>query len=281
MNATTATQNHGPKETPLTATADGATSTTPQRIDSVIKQLFDRASSGDFSALKSSAIQARQHGFTSCANLRLSGFLEEFRATPLREHYATEYPQCVFLTHAGLRGLMKALNLWCDLPQHYVGAIPPEQLPWLDVFSLDTGDAVPKLEIGELCDLSDFALDVVEYIESESDWTRSGFGRAIHYPNLRGVQYFKTNNSTDYANINAALKQFAESWFVVAPPEAFNSTEDFFTRFQKMSKEAVQRMTTPPDDPLVIRFVRGGCLVVAAWGEEAAIINAAAREVGV
>lgn len=278
MNATTATQNHGPKETPLTATADGATSTTPQRIDSVIKQLFDRASSGDFSALKSSAIQARQHGFTSCANLRLSGFLEEFRATPLREHYATEYPQCVFLTHAGLRGLMKALNLWCDLPQHYVGAIPPEQLPWLDVFSLDTGDAVPMQEIGELCDLSDFALGLVDYCSTD-ERGRSGFGRSMRY--TRGVEYFRASKPADYANINAALKQFAESWFVVAPPEAFNSTEDFFTRFQKMSKEAVQRMTTPPDDPLVIRFVRGGCLVVAAWGEEAAIINAAAREVGV
>ena len=76
--------------------------------------------------------------------------------------------------------------------------------------------------------------------------------------------YFRSSKPTDYANINAALKQFAESWFVVAPPEDFNSTEDFFTRFQKMSKEAVQRMTTPPDDPLVIRFVRGGRLVVAA-----------------
>jgi hypothetical protein len=33
-----------------------------------------------------------------------------------------------------------------------------------------------------------------------------------------------------------------------------------------------------PDDPLVIKMCRGGCLVVAAWGDEAAYLNKAIRD---
>lgn len=278
MNVSTATQNLGTLTMQPTATASGADSLTPKRIDAVIKSLFDKASSGDFLNVKSSAEQARRHGFTSCANSRLSDFLAEFQDTPLRTHYATAYPQCVFLTHAGLRGLMRSLNLWCDLPNHYVGAIPPEQLPWLDVFSLESSDAARMVEIGKLCELSQMAEMYLENLDFKDD--PFSFGPRS-YDDYRRVQHIMAYDRNLQTRFHSMAKEFQNSFFVVAPPEAFNSTEDFFTRFQKAAADASLRSTIAPDDPLVIRFVKGGCLVVAAWGEEAALLNAAAREVGV
>lgn len=258
MNVSTAEPSATTHRISNTDGASGAISPTNQRIDAVIRTLFERAGSESFSVVKSSAEAARRHGFDNCANSRLAGFLEDFRASPLRSHYEDRYPACCFLTNSGLLGLMKSLSLWCDLPENYIGAIPPEQLPWLDVFSLSPDDSPDAAALFELCGFAEDAAAQLARIGSGSRW---GF-----------------NDEQKNRAIIAAIRQFRNSFMVIAPPEAFQTTEDFLTRTRRLAAAVQLKQTTPPDDPLVIRFVRGGALVVAAWGEEAAVLNAAARE---
>lgn len=276
MNATTAEPSATTPKTSNTDGANGANSLTNPRIDATIRRLLGQANSGDFSALKSSANAAQKHGFTNSANSRLVDFLEEFRPSPLRSHYEEKYPACCFLTFEGLRGLMRSLSLWCDLPENYTGAIPPEQLPWLDLFSLDAADTVPRRDILKMCDVPPELERVVDACLADDYWSTIFDESPVQLtPWDRGMR------ARYRERIMAATRKFRSSYMVVAPPEAFNTTEDFFERFRKLVAEASRVPKITPDDPLVIRFVKGGALVVAAWGEEAAFLNAAAREMNV
>lgn len=153
MNAPTAPLAPTIPTTASTATADGATSPTPLRIDEFIKSKLKEARSDGFSGLKSSAEAARSHGFTACANSRYADFLAAMSAAQDQvSYYAAKYPACFFLPWSALNATLKALGLWCDLPKHYTGAIPPGQLPYLDIFSLDPNDAVPPVQMLELLD---------------------------------------------------------------------------------------------------------------------------------
>jgi hypothetical protein len=266
MNALTAPLSATTPKTSATATADGVGSTTAKTIDAYIKERLQEATSADFSGLKSSAETARRLGFTSSANSRYADFLESFRAALDQTRYYTEkYPACYFLPWAAVRSIIQSLQLWCDLPEHYMGAVPPEQLPWLDLFALDSADLAQPTEIVELIPEIDKKL-FISMIEEVTGypWDKSA---SYSYRASSIAQHHSTE-------IRAYVKQFRSSFFILAPPEAFKVKEDFRERFRKMMKQAEQRQTTPPDDPIAVRFVKGGALVVAAWGDEAAELNA-------
>lgn len=263
MNVSTVEQSAIIQKTLSTDGASGASSVIQMRIDKHIEAIFAEASSENFLKMKSSASQAIAHGFTSCANLRYVGLLEDCQDSPLRSHYAEHYPQCCFLTWKTLRLILRGMRLWLELPQHYVGAIPPEQLPWLDVFSMRSEDVPIATELAEL--VSDDKIEI--------ERLKILFDSSPFRPGAYRVDF------SLFSTIRSFADQFQNSWFVVAPPDAFNSSEDFISRVRKMIRSAEAKVTIPSDDPLVIRFVKGGCLVVAAWGEEAATINAVVRKI--
>ena len=267
--------------TSSTATADGANSTTPLRIDTFIKSKLQEARSGDSFGLKSSAEAARSHGFTACANSRYADFLEDMSAAQDQvTYYAEKYPACFFLPWTALNATLKALNLWCDLPKHYTGAIPPGQLPYLDIFSLDPSDAAPPTQMLEL--LGDEILRAVweELIFQASPSEHEEFRRfVIGAPLLSNLGNQKA--AAVLRTVRTACEEFTNSWFVIAPPAAFNVAEDWRSRTRKLLTQAADKKEPPPDDPLVVRFVRHGCLVVAAWGEEAAELNATVNSINI
>lgn len=279
MNAPTAAPAAITKMTSSTATAGGVNSGMAQRIDSFFKEKLAAANSDAFSGLKRSAEQAAAHGFTNCANSRYADFLEAFRDVPdLARHYTDAYPQCCFLPWKALRSVKQSLQLWCDLPKHYTGAIPPEQLPWLDVFALDSDDSVSELEILEIMDVETVNVEAFRGLIRASADVMEADGRPLpawlRESDWRRDAWMRSQASL----VRPYLRQFRESFFVVAPPEAFNTTMDFAARFRELVLQAQTQPNTPPDDPLVIRFVRGGALVVAAWGDEAKELNAMTRE---
>lgn len=287
MNAPTALPSPTTPKTSSTATAAGATSTTPLRIDTFIKSKLQEARSEDFSGLKSSAAAARSHGFTACANSRYADFLAAMSAAQDQvTYYAAKYPACFFLPWTALNATLKALNLWCDLPKHYTGAIPPGQLPYLEIFSLDPNDAVPPVQMLELID-DGLRKDVWQgLIRSASyfsaphvpDWRREviydPYEEDFFQSTASGRDLFSRLDRNQQDALRAACADFQDSWFVIAPPAAFNVAEDWRSRTRKLLTQSAAKKEPPPDDPLVIRFVRHGCLVVAAWGEEAAALNA-------
>lgn len=295
MSALTAPPNPTIPKTDSTATAAGATSPTPLRIDTFIKSKLQEARSDGFSGLKSSAEAARSHGFTACANSRYADFLEAMSAAQDQvTYYAEKYPACFFLPWTALNATLKALNLWCDLPKHYTGAIPPGQLPYLDIFSLDPSDAVPPVQMLELIPNDGLRKDVwVALIRNATTSHRQEQERSAEWEWRREWDYDPYNSTADIRSLfhkldatqktalRTACADFQNSWFVIAPPASFNVAEDWRFRTRKLLTQAAAKTEPPPDDPLVVRFVRHGCLVVAAWGEEAAELNASVNSLNI
>lgn len=286
MNVPTAQQSVITPATSSTGIAPVATSATYQRIDEFIKAQFAKASSADFSGIKHSAQRAAQLGFKSSANSRYAEFLEAFQSTPhLATRYEKKYPQCVFLPWAAFHAVRRALGLWCDLPENYAGAVPEEQMPWMEVFTLEDEDMVRVVgDLGALLERKDTPfLSAVAHVlnlnyghrwESHLDYHMDS--RLVSYLSVRMTEQLIGNDRTRRALARYG-RQMVESFFVIAPPEAFITKEDWITRFNKVVDEAETESKTPPNDPLVVRFVHGGALVVAAWGDEAAALNEITR----
>jgi hypothetical protein len=294
--ASTAVPEAGTPTTPSTATADGAGSSMVTRIDVFIERSFKKAESADFSGIMDSATAAARHGFVNSANSRYAQFLEGFRDSPeLAARYREEWPNSFFLPWRAFHAVRRSLSLWCDLPSSFTGAVPGEQVPWLDIFEMNTdygvksGD-IPKLFGGlrklELCMLLGFTArwGMGHHDEGSAGWdfVQRHYGREFTLGAMLGsVRQILLQDNQHLLNL--VLKEFVlplfDGFFVLAPKDAFNTEKDWFGRAADMERalKATEKRTAP-DDPLVIRFVEGGAMVVAAWGEEAAWLNKAARD---
>lgn len=265
-----------------TATATPAVSTTALRIDDFIKAQFSKSKEESFSGVKSSADRLARLGFKSSANSRYADFLEAFRSTPLLSaSYAERYPNCCFLPWKAFHAVRRSLDVWCDLPEFYAGAVPEEQIPWMEIFELDPAD---------LPQFSDFQ-GILEIDPNDGDRRREEFMRSawgqesLSFPEI-SVEHRLLFSQAEYQFSRDAgflqnhLRPMRESFFVVAPKEAFTTRKDYITRLREMVTASIEP-TVAPNDPLVIRFVRGGALVIAAWGDEAAELNQITRDLGI
>lgn len=257
------------------------TVTNALRIDDYIKRNLAEAHAPGGSIIEA-ANTAVRHGFKVCANKRYSDFLEAFRSSPhLSKRYAERYPACCFLPWAAFHNVRNALKLWCDLPEFYAGAIPPEQIPWLDLFELEKDDGAFVNDAAQLISVTEDQFpDFLEICEPQP--YRDSFPDMPRRTTLlSSIGFSRQGLSNARRDAAPYFKSFINSFFVLAPPEAFTSSEDFITRFQRLVTDAATRKTEPPNDPLVIRFVYGGCLVVAAWGDEAAELNQRVQALGI
>ena len=257
-NANTVVQEATTQTTSATATVAHASSPTPKRIDSFIREQLRAAQSENFSGVRSTADRAAQLGFRSSANLRYAEFLEAFQATPhLSAEYADAYPNSCFLPWPAFHAVRKAMDLWCDLPENYVGAVPDEQLPWMEIFERDPGHEPNAIDFLSAIGVDPDSVQGVSFLKI-LDVIRAPWGRGRIFD--LGHLVFQS------------FKDFQKSFFVVAPSEAFQTESDWIKRTRDLL-DLNRKETIPPDDPLVGKFVRGGFLVVAAWGDEASILN--------
>lgn len=275
MSAPTAKPEATIPKTSATDTATLVVSTTALRIDEFIKSQFAKSKEESFSGIKSSADRLGRLGFKSSANSRYADFLEAFRSTPrLSASYAERYPNCCFLPWKAFHAVLKTLDVWCDLPEFYAGAVPEEQIPWMEIFELDPSDG-PRFE--DFCGLLEVDMrgdDSRRVAFMQHAWTGDATLEAVY----AGWRLFDTTHfQAQFRTMNHFLQPIRSSFFVVAPKEAFTTTKDYITRLREMVTAALEP-TVAPNDPLVIRFVNGGALVVAAWGDEAAELNAITRD---
>jgi hypothetical protein len=279
MNAPIAQPDPSTRKTSAIDTVTTASSTTPQRIDDFIKRKLSEANSADGSGIIDSSNRAAQFGFVNAANVRYSRFLEAFRSSPqLTEMYREKYPNSLFLPWKALHAVLKSLELSLDLPEFYRGAVPSEQLPWMEIFELDPADATRHWEVHEIMpQVSNDArrrLEMVikQFHDFDPNMVRS-WGMGAHASQTEIVQMGRMA-----APAKAYWDELQTSFFVVAPPAAFSTVDDWLKRFSELARRAHEQMTNPPPDPLVIRFCHGGALVVAAWGNEAAALNEITKE---
>jgi hypothetical protein len=221
--------------------------------------------------------------------LRYAEFLEALRSSPaLSSGYAERYPSSYFLPWKAIHAIRRALKLSLDVASNYAGAVPASQLPWIELFERSENDdplvgdylAMMDLEPG-----NDLFQDRIRYTIGEVAWRSAGVNEWSRREDREG-RYLTRHVGRDLLihnvmlvrNLLESYRAFCQDFFVLAPPEAFHTAEDFITRARKLGEE-IRRDTTPPPDPLVLKFCKGGALVVAAWGDEAAFINEAAKEV--
>lgn len=265
-------------------------------IESFIQRHLSASRAEAFTSQKEAADNAKRHGFTACANVRYTDAMSAFKARPeLRTVYEECYPASIFLPWEAFHFIRKGMKLNCDLPRFYAGAVPPEQLPWMDAFEFRE-EHNPKAD------------DFIRLMEARSDMEsriKSAISGSVEKPSRRefeavtrakseadimafyqmemsrvmGISGIIRDNPLDDV-IKFAFKQMSSGFFVMAPMEAFTTQSDFIDRTIK-GITAIMRTTVAPNDPLVIRFCKGGCLTVCAWGDEGEEINRLAREAGV
>lgn len=274
--------------------------TLEERIDVFIKKKHEVSDSNEFDALKGSADSAVKHGFGQASNVRYANFLATFREEPeLAAKYKEAYPNSSFLPWAALHAVMKSMNLWLDLPKHYLGAVPDEQLPWMDLFELNKEDCVRGGDILALLQSKEGSnadkaiknafdrgfqkkdqseLDQIEVANEIRVDSHAWTPRNFEYEYSLKRRIMELDGVEDV--IKQCIKDVESSFFVVAPSDAFGVEEDFIARFRKANIEML-KPKIPPNDPLVIRFVKGGCLIVAAWGDEGARMNQIAEELSI
>ena len=256
------------------ATALSADSQQPLEIKPFIDGVFEVLASEASSSIKHSATSAVRHGFSASANSRFAAFLEDFRSNPrLVERYREDYPNCVFLPWKGIHRLLAVLDLWFEQPQHYVGAVPESQLPWMDLFEWADKDR----DEPTVSDWQDLITPEHRQDRSNGGEYRRGFIQGCwggHFPHevQRNINYARIEYGEKIEATREGMKAFREGFFVLAPKEAFNTEDSFIKRMQDAAKPVVIS-TIAPNDPIVVRPCYGGCLCVAAWGDEAAELN--------
>lgn len=289
MSASTAKQSAIIPRISSTGTAPSAGSPTAETIDGFIKRHLKEAGSESFSAIKHTADRASQLGFSGCANLRYVEFLEALRSSPaLSSAYAEKYPSCYFLPWAAIHAIRRALKLSLDTASNYAGAVPASQLPWIELFERSAEDDPCVSDYITMMDLGPGHQgfeDRIRFTLGEAAWRSGGVNvwsrredKIGRYHTPQPGQQLLIRDANVIAPLLESYRDFRSQFFVLAPPDAFHTEKDFIIRAREMVREA-RRDTTPPPDPLVLKFCTGGALVVAAWGDEAELINEAAKEV--
>lgn len=207
------------------------------------------------------AERAAALGFSATANVkvRADSLVMAMADVPasVTAHYEEKYPLCQFLSWKFLLRFVEKLKLHIDTANHYTGVVPGAQLPYLEMFERDDQDRPNDLDLAEFTGLNSKVASVM--------WA-AWCGRPAGYLSPGSISV-DTLQPRIQMVAKTMLGQFLNSFFVVGPPNVFDQTVTWPERLRTL-------VDTPATgaplgvDPLVVRPVRYGVLVVAAWGDE-------------
>lgn len=204
-------------------------------------------------------------GFVNAKQVKLAEeqeaiLLENQNKAKLVLYYKQQYPFNKFIEKKQVDEICKKYNLVCAEIDRYKGFVPDEKLKQIEHFQVSKEDVD------------------VNYIRITSAWGRDFFGSKsfaaakIHKDlkldlipvNHEAIGNFKTN----FMKVNGFWIEGYESYtskLVICAPrkdidlKGLKQKGNFFSSFTKVKI----------DDPVVLQPVKGGYLVVAAWGDEA------------
>lgn len=216
------------------------------------------------------ARRVKSLGFTNAANVKLVAAAEEMsvEGTVYASHYAAKYPLCQWVTWKFLTRFCQALDLRIDTAEHYIGVVPGEQLPYLEVASVESDDAPDVSDMLQMADVRSSDMHLEARIRAILDGTLP-----VDLARIGGLPPTKVRDS-----VRRSWGEFNDSFFVVGPKDVFDQDLDWRARFRAAAESAVVSREIGAD-PLVFRAVRRGALIVAAWGDEGDHIRASLRDV--
>ena len=190
---------------------------------------------------------------------------EAVLTSSLVREYAFKYPNNKFITESHVQKICEKYNLVCGEASRFKGFVPAKNLKAIEDFSLHTSEANKFVCVDENNEILDI---------DESDFTENG----RRYVIVQGNSFYVTGGNaqspyTDPILSNSCLEKFIGKTFLKAKAIRQKDTalkicapiKDMDTSGLRVSGHKLQHIP----DPVVLKPVIGGYLIVTAWGDEA------------
>jgi hypothetical protein len=213
--------------------------------------------------MKDRAERMRKLGFGSTETVRKNNDVEFEKAQANAlvadiAYFHTHYPHNKFITEEEVKRLCGKYSLVLGGADRYIGDIPEKNLRELESFKLRKDDYLSKTSIN--FDLGSFTQRWLQEMSwgmrSSSDLIGFGMG------NREFVRESDTIESLS-RSAGASATSEAKPYFEICAPAS-----DFRTSGMVLS-DGYKLEQAPVPDPIVLQPVRGGYLIVTAWGPEA------------
>tara|TARA_R110000744_G_scaffold113641_3_gene212767 strand:+ start:1050 stop:1940 length:891 start_codon:yes stop_codon:yes gene_type:complete len=234
-----------------------------------------------------------------------------FSEPELQAKYAKKYPGCVFLPWSALHMIRINLNIGLDIAENYRGAIPAPQLKAMELFDMEkakedspkVGEFIERLASsihldffkacapilkasnqlidGEISE-ADFnqvyinhSENLKEKLEAIRKTLKGSFDVILPLDSRKAIDVIQAT----FEKIKAEHASACNGFVVLAPFQSFTTgVVDLVERCKRIITQGAMNMGILKRDPLALKFVSGGALVVAAWGNEADELNRIAQE---
>jgi len=202
----------------------------------------------------------------------------------LLKYYQFAYPLNKFITEEQVKEICFKYNLICGDVGRFKGFVPDKNLKEVENFKLKKEDDTNP-EIGEfyiimqdwsLLNVKDLPQSGYTYVQSDLDFwinyvEKSNycfFGSSVTSPlsNIPGwgILFQYRENNIDESDIKKAIKRNQKSLQICTPVKDMDMTNMSVEDGYKM-----KRVYKDIPDPVVLQPVKGGYLILTAWGDEA------------
>lgn len=195
----------------------------------------------------------------------------------LLEHYSLSYPNNKFITEEQVKSICHKYNLVCGPVSRFKGFVPEKNLKEIERFKLDEKDTIGDIAIfieatgkiepidwNKITDKKQVRFLIDTYLEQSSNYSYvkgSGDGTISDFSTY--PPYTKIVKVKEYSGVNFNFQKENQLNFqICAPVKDMDISGLELTEGYKLSKKHIP-------DPVVLQPVKGGYLIITAWGDEA------------
>jgi hypothetical protein len=196
-------------------------------------------------------------GFTQC--IEVNKFFNDMKSKDLVDNivrYNIRYPNNKFITEDKVKQINSKYGLVCAPIDRFKGFVPEVKLKLIEDFNLDPSDLPEKM-------ITNVKFSYLESQASEIRKIKQKYPTGI-YPMSEGRNWGSMGVTLSHCYISSYVEIENQGLVICAPRKDFN-LKGLLTIGQLFMKFT----TIEVPDPVVLQPVKGGYLILAAWGDEA------------